>query len=652
MENSKSSLIVVKLLALFLIILFAMSACDSNSDNVQESEGVETISIPQQIEISSLEPAIQQKFLVFDADHMNDGLILHSGGDIDVEEVTLQNSPMTAFQTGSCQVLPADDGNTDYDVALRILIDDGFMYQGLPTSKVQIEVEYLDQGTDQFNIQYDSLKGGPFTDTEMITKTGTNEYRTAVFVLDDAYFGNSQYGGDFRIWDQCDGSEIIRRITVTLLEDDAAVVSSTPESQLGDHASVIFHNGYILTMEGNQIASAIEIQGERIIAVGSESEILANAQPDALMIDLEGRTLMPGFVDTHTHWFNNVWREDFEAGQQILLSNGITTSAEAFVLEPLIRDFQAFEQAGNLRMRISLYPVHSDNCGELLGDWYWEDFPPTVDPESKLHIPGIKIFNDGGSCNLPARSFEYPLGGQGDLYYEAEELAHMILTAQERGYQVIIHGLGDRAIEEIMDAYEIVLAGGPNIFRHRLEHNALVRDDMLPRYTELDLVANIFGQFTGCEFADGTFSASPDPYNVWEWRWRSLLDANPEVHFAWHSDAPWISEPDPMINIYSFLTRRDFRDDGTICEPPQWAVDDVLKIEEILPIMTIEGAYALLRDSEIGSLKAGKFADLIILSDNPLLVSTDDILKIEVLMTMVGGNVEYCASGFEMYCPE
>jgi predicted amidohydrolase YtcJ len=269
-----------------------------------------------------------------------------------------------------------------------------------------------------------------------------------------------------------------------------------------------------------------------------------------------------------------------------------------------------------------------------------------------LHIPGIKIFNDGGSCNLPARSFAYPNGSLGDLYYEAEELADMIITAQERGYQVIIHGLGDRAIEEIMDAYEIVFAGEPNTYRHRLEHSGLVRDDMLPRYTELDLVANIFGQFPACNFADGVFIASPDPYNAWEWRWRSLLDANPEVHFAWHSDVPAMSEPDPMINIYSFLTRREFRDDGTICEPPEWALDDVLTVEEVLPIMTIEGAYALLRDNEIGSLEVGKLADLIILSDNPLLVSTDDILNIDVLMTMVGGSVEYCAPGFENYCPD
>ena len=67
--------------------------------------------------------------------------------------------------------------------------------------------------------------------------------------------------------------------------------------------------------------------------------------------------------------------------------------------------------------------------------------------------------------------------------------------------------------------------------------------------------------------------------------------------------------------------------------------------------MTIEAAYALFREQELGSLKTGKLADLIILSDNPLEVDADDILDIQVLMTMVGGNVEYCAQGNESLCP-
>jgi predicted amidohydrolase YtcJ len=111
-----------------------------------------------------------------------------------------------------------------------------------------------------------------------------------------------------------------------------------------------------------------------------------------------------------------------------------------------------------------------------------------------------------------------------------------------------------------------------------------------------------------------------------------------------------MGDPDPIKHLHGFVTRIQVKDDGSECAPPDWAVDDVLTVEEALPLMTIESAYAILREDEIGSLEAGKLADLIILSENPLEVEASSILDIQVLMTMVGGKVEFCAHGFEPLC--
>ncbi|MEE8046468.1 MAG: amidohydrolase family protein, partial [Dehalococcoidia bacterium] len=81
-----------------------------------------------------------------------------------------------------------------------------------------------------------------------------------------------------------------------------------------------------------------------------------------------------------------------------------------------------------------------------------------------------------------------------------------------------------------------------------------------------------------------------------------------------------------------------------------WLAAEAIGVEEALRIMTINGAYLLFMEDQVGSLKAGKLADLIILSDNPLTIDPDSLKDLEVMMTMVGGKVEYCAE--RDLCPE
>jgi predicted amidohydrolase YtcJ len=413
---------------------------------------------------------------------------------------------------------------------------------------------------------------------------------------------------------------------------------------------IVFHNGIILTMEETQTnAQAIALRGEMITAVGSDTEVLATAGSDAALIDLHGATLMPGFVDAHTHLFNDAEQYldmSLAEVQQVALENGITTIGDMYVNDRFLKEIRAFEPA--LRLRTSLYLVMTDNCGKQQGDWF-KGHPPTRRAGEMLRIGGVKIFADGGTCERPALSYELREGeGLGDLFFVQEALNGMVMEAQRAGYQVAIHAIGDRAIEQAQNAFAAALESDSNTYRHRIEHNSVIRPELLPRYGELGIIPVLFGPYPFCE----PFGPPPPAaYQGWEWPWRALLDANPGLPIAWHGDDPFFGRVRPLDDLHSLVTRNEIGINGQLCEAPDWHQQHTITVEEALEMMTTNAAYALFRDEEVGRLAPGLYADLIILSDNPMAVDPHDIPHMDVWLTMVGGRVEHCAQGRENLCP-
>ena len=435
-----------------------------------------------------------------------------------------------------------------------------------------------------------------------------------------------------------------------------ATASSAP-GHTGSRADLVLHGGIVLTMDERQPqAQAVAIRRGRIVAVGSDADVLRFAGRNARRIDLRGHTVLPGFVDAHDHLFNDAESHGLTLGQaqELALEHGITALGDMFVPPEFLRRMRAFARAGLLRVRTSLYLTYNDNCGNVLGDWYLDEGPITS-PRRMLRVPGVKIFADGGSCGRPAISWVYPPGApgagtQGDLWVTRAQLTTAIATAQAHGWQVAVHALGDRALDVVLDSFSDVLRGGPNPLRHRIEHNAFVRDDQLPRYRETHAVTTIFGAFGTCAFNNGGFGR-PDlvpEAAPWLWRWRDLAAVSPRV--AWSSDWPVFSI-DPLEHLYGFVTRRDVATDGSVCQPEPEQANDTITLDRALRSMTIDAAYALGMDSVVGSLEPGKLADLVVLSDDPLQVDADALPNIDVLVTMVGGRAEFCAPGAGPLCP-
>jgi predicted amidohydrolase YtcJ/regulation of enolase protein 1 (concanavalin A-like superfamily) len=431
-------------------------------------------------------------------------------------------------------------------------------------------------------------------------------------------------------------------------------ISPTVPPEPIESADLIFTNGNIITIDENQpLTEAIAIRDGLIQAVGTNDEILALQGTDTVAIDLQGQTMMPGFVDPHTHIFNDssrfLGKSDLQLAQQLALRNGITTVGDMWVDSGVLAAMQAMDSSGQLHVRTSLYLAYTTPCGELTGDWY-QQYRPTREAGEMLRIGGVKIYADGGACGSWALSYTIPDVGYGDLWFTQDEMNAIVNSLDAAGYQIAIHAMGDRAIEQVLNAFEFVLDGRPNTLRHRIEHSATLRPDLIPRYSEIGVVATIFGSYPA--WAMEGSSQTPGFKTAWEWPYRELMLANPDVHIAWHGDYPWVGPLSPLLHLYSMVTPFTiFTDDVTESDDPTWWNGRTFTVDEVLPMMTIEGAYALFREEEVGSLEVGKFADVIVLSGDPTTIDPLDIKNLEVWMTMVGGEVHWCAPDHEALCP-
>lgn len=428
--------------------------------------------------------------------------------------------------------------------------------------------------------------------------------------------------------------------------------SASPGSKAG--VRLAFLGGPILTMSPDQPrVEALAVDGDRIVAVGSEAQVSQLIGSETQVVDLRGHTMLPAFVDAHAHYFDHAFLDKGDPAAYLAhaLENGTATFGEAGVPEAQLPIIQQLVDGGGVKLRTNLYLRVDDPCGDSQGDW-WKGVAPTADLEAKHRIAGVKVWTDGGACNRPARSYPYADGSTGDLYFEPEMLLPTVAAADRLGHQVVLHALGDRAIAVAKRTLSELLAGSDNVLRHRIDHNAILPPDLRSGYAESGGIAVIFGAYSTCTYLgrDPRFKFPPPPDKVgFEWAWRGLIDANPGLHVAWHSDFP-VLDSAPGPTLYGFVTRKQVFGDGSICEPTAEMAAGAISVEEALQAMTIGAAYALRRDDQIGSLEPGKLADLVIMSDDPTSVAPDALKDLQVLATVIGGEAAFCESPFGDLC--
>lgn len=400
---------------------------------------------------------------------------------------------------------------------------------------------------------------------------------------------------------------------------------------------IIIHNGDILTMEQSPAqVEALAIRGEYIVAAGDENDILAMAGSNTQFIDLEGRTLLPGFIDAHSHHIGDRIYVNQSTPEEVIesvLSSGWTSISELFVNQDRLDELITLDQQDNLRIRVNAY-LPLNYAFDRFGDWY-QAYQPGQEYSSKLRIAGVKIFMDGWYTNWVN-------------FFSQTELNSLVQQAHEDGFQIAFHSVTDNATDIVLNALESALDGQSNqLYRHRIEHLVILRDDQIQRMADLGIIASFQLTWINSDWKLASSFPTLQNYSHLAGRWSDILEAG--IPSQGSTDFPWLlgqTNRTAMYAISSAVTRVG----GLGQIPTDWMLNQAISVEQALRLITIDAAYGTFQEDIKGSIKVGKLADLVVLSDNPLAVPENTLADIEVLMTMVGGFVEYSDPDLQILC--
>lgn len=308
------------------------------------------------------------------------------------------------------------------------------------------------------------------------------------------------------------------------------------------------------------------------------------------------------------------------------LSLGITMSSCCGVNPQLLGVYRAMDAGGRLPARMNVMPFRRV-------DGVPAPLPlPELHQSDMLRVDTVKFLADGGlSGATAALSVDYRHTPQrGLLRFAHDELMALCRESHDAGWRIATHAIGDVAIEQMLDIYD-ALGPHPRGLGHRIEHLGLPSDAQLARAARLGVIAApqaIFLYELGRNFRDYL----PDALLPRCYPLRAMLDAG--ITVALSSDAPVVENDNPLAGMAASITRRDRA--GEPIAPEQ-----AITAAEALAAYTHGGAVAAGLADRLGTIAPGMWADLAVLSGNPLTTPPDELTTLSVEMTMLGGRVVY-----------
>lgn len=354
-----------------------------------------------------------------------------------------------------------------------------------------------------------------------------------------------------------------------------------------------------------------------------------NGHPNGLLIDNAGNLVIDLAIATIPNGEQNDYDGLVDFALPELAKNGITSICDARTYWKRNHHitWQQLEEDKKLTVRVNLglwlYPTENDATQiSTLQSLY------SNDPNSLLRINQIKLYSDGIVVNTTAAMqddyvwdiFKMPRNN-GLNYVTESRMANYISALEPIGFDFHIHAIGNRGVNEALNAIEQSSTGTG---RHRLTHVEYVLESDYRRFNALNVTADaqVAGDFSQAQNWQDNDEITGEGLNNAIIPIKSLQQADARITLSSDWD---VSTLNPFVGLQNAVTR----------------VPQELSLAEAIRAYTIQAAYVMRQENKVGSLEEGKEADFIVLSQNLFETQPNLINQTEIVKTFLKGKLIY-----------